>query len=84
MFNETDLYKPVKAFLQTQGYDVKAEVNSCDVVAKKSDGSLVIVELKKGFNIDLFCTAGNEFKWNIFYFITFGYFTKKVLSKCLP
>ena len=53
MFNETDLYKPVKAFLQTQGYDVKAEVNSCDVVAKKSDGSLVIVELKKGFNIDL-------------------------------
>ena len=53
MFNETDLYTPVKAFLKTQGYDVKAEVNNCDVVAKKPDGTLVIVELKKGFNIDL-------------------------------
>jgi len=30
---ETDLYPPVKAFLEGQGYDVKGEVQDCDVVA---------------------------------------------------
>ena len=53
MFDETDLYPPVKLFLEALGYEVKAEVNSCDVVAKKPDGSMVIIELKKGFNLDL-------------------------------
>ena len=53
MFDETDLYPPVKAFLEAQGYAVKAEINSCDVVGQKQDGSVVIVELKKGFNLDL-------------------------------
>ena len=53
MFDETDLYPPVKAFLEAQGYTVKAEINSCDVVGQNQDGSVVIVELKKGFNLDL-------------------------------
>lgn len=53
MFDETDLYPPVKAFLQAQGYDVKAEVNSCDVVGQKPGAPMVIVELKKGFTLDL-------------------------------
>jgi hypothetical protein len=53
MFEETDLYPPVKSFMEALGYEVKAEINSCDVVAKKPDGSLVIIELKKGFNLDL-------------------------------
>ncbi|NQV98617.1 MAG: hypothetical protein HQ483_02875 [Rhodospirillales bacterium] len=52
-FEETDLYPPVKAYLEAAGYTVKAEVNTCDVVGKGPDGSLVIVELKKGFNLDL-------------------------------
>lgn len=52
-FDETDLYPPVKKFLQALDYDVKAEVNTCDVVGQKSDGSIVIVELKKGFTLDL-------------------------------
>lgn len=52
-FTETDLYPPVKTFLEALDYEVKAEVNTCDVVAKKPDGGLVIVELKKGFNLDL-------------------------------
>lgn len=30
---ETDLYLPVKAFLEGQGYVVKAEVGAADVVA---------------------------------------------------
>ena len=53
MFDETDLYPPVKSFMEALGYEVKSEVNSCDVVAKKPDGSLIIIELKKGFNLDL-------------------------------
>lgn len=50
---ETDLYPPVKAFLEAQGYQVKAEVTGCDVVAKKDGAPMVIVELKTAFNIDL-------------------------------
>ena len=30
---ETDLYAPIKRFLTAQGYEVKAEVGACDVVA---------------------------------------------------
>lgn len=50
---ETDLYPPVKAFLEAAGYDVKAEVTGCDVVAQKEGAPMVIVELKTAFNIDL-------------------------------
>lgn len=53
MFDESDLYPPVKTFLEAAGYTVKAEINGCDVVAEKPDGSMVIIELKKGFNLDL-------------------------------
>ena len=50
---ETDLYPPVKAFLQRQGYEVKAEVGAADVVAMRGDGPPVIVELKLGFSLAL-------------------------------
>lgn len=50
---ETDLYAPVKAFLEGQGYDVKAEVKGCDVVALRGDDAPVIVELKQGLTIAL-------------------------------
>lgn len=49
---ESDLYKPVKVFLEKQGYEVKGEVRGCDVVAVK-DGALVVVELKQRFTLDL-------------------------------
>ena len=32
---ETDLYLPLKKFLEKQDYEVKAEVENCDVVAVK-------------------------------------------------
>jgi hypothetical protein len=51
--NETALYEPVKTMLEARGYEVKAEVNSCDVVAQKADAPTVIVELKLSFNLDL-------------------------------
>lgn len=50
---ERDLYAPVKAFLEAQGYAVKGEVKGCDVVAVKPDEPPVIVELKRRFNLDL-------------------------------
>src|SRR5206468_10811310 len=50
---EADLYPAVKAFLEAQGYDVKAEVRGCDVVAIRGDEPPVIVELKLGFSLAL-------------------------------
>ncbi len=53
MAKETDLYAPVKAMLEGRGYTVKAEVQGCDVVARKDDAPVVIVELKLAFSLDL-------------------------------
>ena len=50
---EEDLYEPVKAFLEGQGYAVKAEVRGCDLVARRGEEAPVIVELKKAFNLAL-------------------------------
>jgi hypothetical protein len=50
---EEDLYAPVKAFLEGQGYAVKAEVRGCDIVARRGGEAPVIVELKKTFNLTL-------------------------------
>jgi hypothetical protein len=50
---ERDLYPVVKAFLEAQGYDVKAEVRGCDVVAIRGDEPPVIVELKLAINLAL-------------------------------
>ena len=49
---ESDLYKPVKVFLEKQGYEVKGEVRGCDVVAVK-DGAMLVVELKQRFTLEL-------------------------------
>jgi hypothetical protein len=50
---ETDLYAPVKALLEGQGYDVKGEVRGCDVVGVRGDEPPVIVELKRAFGLGL-------------------------------
>ncbi|MDF1790615.1 MAG: DUF2161 family putative PD-(D/E)XK-type phosphodiesterase [Thalassobaculaceae bacterium] len=52
---ESDLYLPVKRFLETRGFEVKAEVTGCDVVARLpgSDASPLIVELKTAFSLEL-------------------------------
>ncbi|WP_163847046.1 DUF2161 domain-containing phosphodiesterase [Pseudooceanicola aestuarii] len=53
-FRETDLYPPVKALLQAQGYDVKAEIAGADVVAlRPDDPDPVIVEMKTGLTLPL-------------------------------
>lgn len=50
---ETELYVPIKTFLEGQGYTVKAEVGAADVVACREDEPPVIVELKTGFSLSL-------------------------------
>jgi hypothetical protein len=51
---ETDLYPPIKNFLEQQGYTVKAEVGSADIVALRAGQAPVIVELKTAFSLSLF------------------------------
>ena len=51
-FKETDLYAPIRAFLEEEGYQVQAEVKNCDIAAVK-DGQFMIVELKRAFNLKL-------------------------------
>ncbi len=51
---ETELYAPIKAWLEGLGYEVKAEVAGADVVAcRPGDPMPVIVELKTGFSLKL-------------------------------
>ncbi|MCI8301687.1 MAG: hypothetical protein HFF68_02880, partial [Oscillospiraceae bacterium] len=49
---ESDLYGPVRSYLEGLGYDVKGEVKDCDVAAVR-DGELIVVELKRGFTLEL-------------------------------
>ncbi len=53
MTKEADLYPPIKAYLEAQGYAVKGEVGAADVVGRRGD-DLVIVELKTAFSLALF------------------------------
>ncbi|WPZ33304.1 DUF2161 family putative PD-(D/E)XK-type phosphodiesterase [Thalassobaculum sp. OXR-137] len=52
---ESDLYLPVKRFLEARGYAVKAEVKGCDVVARLPDPDTppLVVELKTAFSLEL-------------------------------
>ena len=50
---ETDLYEPVKNWLETLGYEVKAEIGAADVVALREGEDPVVVELKTGFSLVL-------------------------------
>ena len=46
---ESDLYLPLKQFLEAQGYEVKGEVKDCDVLAVHKDNpdeEPLIVEFK--------------------------------------
>ncbi len=51
--SETELYAPIKAFLEQQGYHVKAEVGAADVVAVRDGNPPLIVELKQAFSLAL-------------------------------
>lgn len=51
---ESDLFEPLRVWLQGQGYHVSAEVHYCDVVATRpGDEHPVILELKTRLSLDL-------------------------------
>ncbi len=50
---ETDLYPPLKSYLEAQGYEVKAEVGDCDLLARRGVEPPVVVELKLTFSLAL-------------------------------
>jgi hypothetical protein len=56
---ETALYAPVKAFLETLGYRCKGEIGGCDLVALSGDEPpvVVIAELKAAFTLELLLQA---------------------------
>ena len=54
---ETELYGPVKTYLEGQGYIVKAEVGAADIVACKDQDEPVVIELKTGFALSLYHQA---------------------------
>jgi len=57
MDRESDLYPPIKAFLERQGYLVKGEVGAVDIMATRADEPPVLVELKLRFSLSLFHQA---------------------------
>ena len=54
---ESDLYPPVKRFLESQHYEVKGEVQDCDVLAVRGAEAPVIVELKLSLNLNVILQA---------------------------
>jgi hypothetical protein len=54
---EADLYTPLKTSLENQGYEVKGEVEHCDVVALRGNEDPVIVELKLTLNMTVLLQA---------------------------
>lgn len=50
---ETDLYPPIKTFLEGQGYAVKGEIGRCDVLAVRRDEEPLVVEMKLRFSLEL-------------------------------
>ncbi len=50
--NETDLYLPVRRYLERKNYSVYAEVKGCDIAAVKNN-ELVVIELKNSLSLKL-------------------------------
>jgi hypothetical protein len=50
---EADLYPPLKAYLEAQGYEVKGEIGPCDILARRGDEPPLAVEMKLSFSLAL-------------------------------
>ena len=50
---ENELYAPLKKYLESQAYEVKGEIRSCDVVALRGQEAPLIFELKLRLNLEL-------------------------------
>ncbi len=56
---ETDLYPPVRRYLEAQGYSVHSEVAGCDIVARRGD-EILVVELKRQISLALLAQAAER------------------------
>ena len=56
---ETELYPPLKAWLNAQGYTVRGEVGRCDIAAEKG-GELIVIELKLRPSLALLAQAAER------------------------
>lgn len=54
---ESDLYQPLKRFLESQNYEVKGEVLDCDAMAVRGSEAPVVVELKLSLNLNVVLQA---------------------------
>ena len=54
---ESDLYLPLKRFLESQNYEVKGEVHDCDALAVRGEEAPVVVELKLSLNLKVVLQA---------------------------
>ena len=54
---ESDLYLPLKRFLESQNYEVKGEVQDCDALAVRGKEAPVVVELKLSLNLNVILQA---------------------------
>lgn len=53
---ETDLFDPIRQYLEAQGYSVHSEVRHCDLVARMGD-KIIIIELKTQMSLKLIMQA---------------------------
>jgi hypothetical protein len=56
---ETELYGPLRDYLEAQGYSVRSEVRGCDVVAER-DGEIIVLELKRSLSVSLLVQAADR------------------------
>jgi len=56
---ESDLYNPLKTYLEKQGYSVSPEVHECDLVAVRED-EVVLIELKTRVTVALLIQASRR------------------------
>ena len=83
VIRETDLYAPVKDFLQSQGYEVKGEVGAVDIVACRGDETPVLVELKTTFSLSLFHQAIERLAGSDLIYVAVPHKSGKALAKSL-
>ncbi len=75
---ESDLYAPVKALLEGQGYVVKGEVCGCDVVAVRGKEPPVVVELKRTFGLGLVLQGVDRLALTDLVYLAVGQWPKQI------
>ena len=68
---ETELYGPIKLFLEAQGYVVKGEIGACDVMAVRGDEGPVVVELKERLSLALILQAVDRLAFSDTVYVAF-------------